>query len=573
MIKLPMSRARPSRPRPIGKKLGSNVSLTTPARRLPIGPLPPIRPRRILLLVALLVAGLAGGYFGFNRWQESQAPQPISGQAVRVQRGTVTATVSATGNVAPLAQARLSFKSSGTIEQVLVKPGDQVVAGQPLITLDTRDLELTVRDRELALESAQTKLDQTLAGGRPEDIAAAQANLDSAQTKLRAVQNGPSAADVQSAESSVISARSNLEKARNDLAKLTTPLSPQDLAQTASAVEKARSALVKAQSDYDKVAWRGDIGSRPEAAALADATADYKSAVAAYELKQQPPSAEDVSSAQQTVASAQASLDTALANLDKVRAGALPEDIAAAQSAVTQAQTNLALKRAPYTAADVQAARIAVQQAQNTLATAQLNVQNATVIAPFDGVVSTVSVAPGELTSSASGAAIVLVDPSSLRVDVAVDESDISKVRVGERAQITFDSLGTRQYSGTVLAVAPAAAIQSGVATYQVSVSVDNPQGALSGMTGSVSIIYEQRDDVLLLPNRAIRTVGRSRVVDILEADGTTRQQVVQTGVANDQNTEIVSGVVDGDQVLIRSTTTRPTNVPGGAVPVLKPGR
>jgi hypothetical protein len=84
-------------------------------------------------------------------------------------------------------------------------------------------------------------------------------------------------------------------------------------------------------------------------------------------------------------------------------------------------------------------------------------------------------------------------------------------------------------------------------------------------MTVTANIIYDQKGDVLLVPNRAIRRQGRDQVVDVLTPDGKTETRVIQRGLSNDQVTEVVAGLVEGDQVIIPTTTTRAPTSAGGA--------
>ncbi|MHB8993382.1 MAG: hypothetical protein ACYC66_17315, partial [Chloroflexota bacterium] len=116
-----------------------------------------------------------------------------------------------------------------------------------------------------------------------------------------------------------------------------------------------------------------------------------------------------------------------------------------------------------------------------------------------------------------------------------------------------------------VVAVAPAGTTQQGVVSYLVSVGIEALNRTLpAGMSASLTIETERKDNVLLVPNRAVRTAGKAKTVEVMSG-GKSETRTVQTGASNDQMIEIVSGVKGGEQVVIPSTTTRSSTNIGGA--------
>src|SRR4051812_6822449 len=140
-------------------------------------------------LIALFVAAaivLGGGLFLYQRF--NSPPATPAQQTAQATRGTITSSISATGSVASTASTRLNFTGVGRVAAVNVSLGDQVEPGQVLATLDTSDLQLAVQQARANLVAAQAKLQQTLAGARPEDVQQAQSTLASAQAKLNGMQ-------------------------------------------------------------------------------------------------------------------------------------------------------------------------------------------------------------------------------------------------------------------------------------------------------------------------------------------------------------------------------------------------
>jgi HlyD family secretion protein len=539
----------------------------------------------------------------------SVQPTAQSFQTEQVRRGRLTSTISGTGTIVPLTSVKLSFKSGGRLTEMNVKLGDSVKKGQSLAKLDTAELALQVTQARASLSSAQAKLaatkagsrpeeiksahaqldaaraklDSMLAGGRPEEIASAKASLDSARTKLAQVQAGSSDADIRAAEQSVVSADAVLAKADNDFAKLKAGAAPEDIRNAELDLERAKNSLWSSQTSRD-----GTCGGRAQQYQCDAANASVAAAETAVSVSRNnleklkaPPKPEDIIAAEKNSASARAQLVSARARLDLVRSGARLEDIAAAQASAIQAEQSLILKQKPYTDADIQAQRQSVAAAEAQLATrlapytdadilsaqaavdqakaqldlAQLNLTNAELTAPFDGVVSSVAGNVGEYAAgSAASPVVALVSIGEMRLDVTVDEADVSKVQVGQNTTVTLDAVGPQPLSGKVAAVAPSATIQSGVATYQVSISLPAAAVAKAGMTATATITYAERNEVLMLSNRAIRTQGRNRVVEVQAGDKSDQRQV-RVGLSNDQMTEIVEGVSEGDTVIIRATT------------------
>jgi len=141
---------------------------------------------------------------------------------------------------------------------------------------------------------------------------------------------------------------------------------------------------------------------------------------------------------------------------------------------------------------------------------------------------------------------------------------DVNRVKAGQKAEVTLDALPDATLQGTVTQIAPAGVVSSGVVNYPVTVALDDSAaGVKTGMTASPNIIVEQRDNVLSVPNRAIRSQGRQRFVTVL-FEGQQMQVPVQTGLSNDTSTEITSGLKEGDEVVLNATTSTNQNRAAG---------
>ena len=153
-----------------------------------------------------------------------------------------------------------------------------------------------------------------------------------------------------------------------------------------------------------------------------------------------------------------------------------------------------------------------------------------------------------------------------LRVDVVVDETDVGKITVGQSVMVSFEALAGQRFPATVKVVAPTATVQSGVVSYAIQVQLAPGASMVRpGMTATAAITMASREDVLVVPNRAIKTIQRNKSVDVQTADGKTETRPVQVGLANDSQTEIVSGLTAGERVVLPTTSVRSvTSGPGG---------
>ncbi len=586
-----------------------------------------MRPSQI---ITLLMAGIVSAFIGFQAYDRvtgASLPPPPPRQTAVVQRSNIAATVSATGSVVSQNSSQLTFRSSGRVIEVNVSPGSTVTKGQVLARLDPRDLQLQLDQARASLSSAQAKLDtikdgarpediasaraqvssaqaklsDMISGGRPEDVASAQAAVDSAQAKLNLAMHPYTDAEIRAQESAVAQAQAALQKAQTDLYNLQHP-DPTQVRNAEIELERSRNALNQVYINRDLTCGQKGKNSAECKAAHANAAASeasVKTAQSNLDNLKAGGKPQEIADAQAALQSAQAQLASAQQKLAEMQAGPKPEDLAQAQAAleqaklqlalksnpytsqdiaqqqaaVVQAQQQLALKSEPYTARDLQTAQAAVDQAQASVSQAEMNLENSVLTAPFDGMVSTVGYSVGAMSSSGGtvGApGITLIDTKNLRLDVNVDEVDVTKLAIGQQATVTFDALSGAQLSGQVTAISPAAQVNQGVVTYLASIVLAPGQsGYKVGMSGTASITVAQKNNVLVVPNRALRTVGRNRAVDVLDpATGKTETRNVRVGMANDQFTEIIEGLGEGEVVVIPSTTTAAPRTGGVGGPV-----
>jgi HlyD family secretion protein len=351
-------------------------------------------------------------------------------------------------------------------------------------------------------------------------LAQAEASLAAAQARLDQLKN-PSPTDVAAAQAQLASAEAALLQLKNP--------NLNDLLMAKADLEKAAAALARAQADYDRIGGASNpmIAMLPQALTLQQATLDYQKAQAAFNARFNPSDSQ----------------------------------LKQAQAAVEQARAQLARLTNPNPN-DLKSAQASVDQARAARDLARVRLDYAIIKAPFDGMVTRVDVDLGS-TVSAGRAVLAIADVSEYRVKLNIDETDIAKIKVGQEVTISLEAYPGVSIPARVTEVASNATMVQGVVNYVVTVSLSSNQAVplKLGMTADANILIANRENVLILSNRAIRAAGNSRYVTILNEDKTTQEIEVKTGMANEQETEIVSGLREGQVAIIPLVQQNPLNI------------
>jgi len=508
--------------------------------------------KRVVIIVVIL-AVFAGvtvvGYQFLNPEPYNIAEDPDV-EVIEIQRDTILATINAAGRIEPESEVQVDFEANNSlVAEVLVERGQSVAAGTELARLDTSGLELAVKQAEIELARAEAQLEQLYKTALAEDVVSAQAAVESAQANLDQVLDGPRQDEIVSAQAAVESARANLNRAQEGP-------SEDDITVAAASLRRTEIALKEAQWAYDQVAYRGDVGALPQALQLEQATIDYETALANYNLAVEGPTDADIAAARSQLAQAESSLARLLESPTEA-------DIAAAQSQLAQAEASLARLLEEPDDAEVAAAQAAVATARIGLEQAQRNLAKASVIAPIDGVVTEINVKRGE-HPPVERPVMVLTDMSDYHIDVEVDEIDIGRVARDQRVVIVVDAVPDEDFVGHVADISPGPIqdVSSGIVAYEVIIALDSDDPRLMpGMTADATIETERLEEVLVVPNRAV-SVDRSggepvAYVEKVAEDGNPIRAEVELGLRNETVSQVLSGLDDGDQIIIRGLSSR----------------
>jgi HlyD family secretion protein len=212
--------------------------------------------------------------------------------------------------------------------------------------------------------------------------------------------------------------------------------------------------------------------------------------------------------------------------------------------------------------AKLKQARAQVQQSQASLKQLEEQLSYTTIVAPMDGVILSRDVEMGDAVSSilvlGSTATLVMTegDTTEVYVQGKVDEADIAHVYLGQPARIKVESFRDRLFNGKVTKIAPMGVEKDNVTTFEVRVSINNPGGELkANMTANAEILLDEHKGVLMVPENSVIYDNQKNsfveVPDKSQKDG-KRKVAVKIGLSNGSVTEIVSGLKEGDQVVLQ---------------------
>lgn len=472
----------------------------------------------LLIIFVLLSLALIAGL----RVAKALHKPPEPPRTVAAHLGDIAILVSETGTIEPVDKVDVKSKAAGRLLAIPVQEGQFVTRGQTIALVDRSLIDPQLSRDQAQFRQAQSRLTQTEAEYALQvrqtaaAIAQAQAGLAQSQTHLRVVQAG----------------------AR-----------PQELAQ-------GREAVARAQIAYDDA-----LRTQKRKASL---------------LSKGFISQADFDTSQVAVDTSESSLATARQQLALTEAGPRIQDVNDARAQVEAARVQLSGAEAnagqdEVKRSDIAQARAAVAQISGDIQQLQVNIADTRIVAPASGLVLKKYKQPNEIVQSATtgfsdAQSIVATLGSRLEVKVGINEVDIAKVHDHAFATITADALPDVAFNGSVTEIAPAstnafADTGSGssgganaIAKFWVKVAFARYDPRLrSGMSANVSILSQKRAHVVLAPLEAVTFTGQRGQVTVLNALGRQEKRMVEAGLRNDTDVEIVSGLTAGEKLVVPS--------------------
>jgi len=452
-----------------------------------------------------------------------------------------------------LTQARLAV-AQAEIDLADAKE-DLEEAQDPYTDLDLTQARLAVTQAEIDLQEAQEDLETLL---NPDLEAAravvrdAEAALVSARNQLVVVENDSDNADkIRALEAEANWYRTHYWETEQKFNKGKVSQDKLDQEYTNMLAAEERLAVARAKAESSLTDAQNKVAQAEES--LLDAQENLAEFLGG-------PDALELSQVENRVAQEEYNLAKAQETLAEIEAGPDPSDTTRAEAQVAQAEYNLA--KAQETLAeieagpdpdDVEVAEAKVVSDQATLEEAQDALEATTMVAPYDSTVISVGPEVGDLVSSNVTVA-TLADLTNLRVRAIVDETDISLVEIGQQVEVTFDAFPGHRFWGQVLEVPLQGELMQNIMTYEVPVSLEGAEDVAlkPGMTANLRVVVGRREDVLLVPAMAVQQGEEGHVVMVQDTpQGPGMATRVEVGLSDGMYVEIVSGLIEGDRVVV----------------------
>lgn len=507
--------------------------------------------------VAVLL--LAVGWFAFGRGGKTVT---LTSEEVRV--GELVQTVDATGTLRSVHETHLSFETSGIVGAVNVKVGDRVKAGTVLATLRAADqyaeaqetaaavrvAEATAASARVSVENAEQAIERARAEGA-QNVAEARAALRSTLvTSLITTRKALTEADE---IIGVDNAFANL-----DYKDVLSALDGGALPDAKNAYAAAKASLVAAETPVFALSSASSDADVSAAEALADrAFADVSVLLlrTSRVLDATTVAAGDFSAADLTALKASFATTRTAAQTARDNARLARQAVDAAVLAASQAEdAAVAARKAAEATATVQAQELTRANAQRSSSGARLS--KTVLRSPIAGTVTAVDVDPGELALSGTPVITVQTVDGQFEIVAQIAEADVSKVSLGDAADVTFDAFGERtMFTARVVSIDPAQELVDGVVVYEAKLALD-PVGKDTvlkpGMTADATITTERVPGVLSVPQRAVLLKDGGNVVRVQTGETTFEERAVTTGLRGDGGrVQILDGLTAGEKVVI----------------------
>ncbi|MEY4747422.1 MAG: hypothetical protein RLZZ416_471 [Candidatus Parcubacteria bacterium] len=566
-----------------------------------------------IIAAILAVAAFGGGYWAYAKFAGT-AGQTRYVLAV-VETGTIISTVSGSGQVSPSNQIDIKPKVSGDVVSLPVSEGQAVAAGTAIAYLDSTAAQKTVRDAKTSLESAKLSLEKlrqpadaltlTQAKNALEKAKVSKQNATDSLAKayadgfndvsdlfldLPTVMNGLNTVLFGADRSLGGPGQSNVDFYKDAIYAYNDAKAQSYYDDAKTKYAAAKAAYDAAFAAYKTTNRSADTTSIGKLVDLSYTTTQQvsdalKSANNLIQLYQDTQTARGLTSAAisstqlTTLGSYTSTINTHLSSLSSSVTNIHDdiEAIAEADRGITESEQSLTKTIAGTDPLDIRATELTVEQRTNALQDATDALADYTIRAPFDGTIAKLDAKRGDAVSSASTIA-TLITKQQL-AELSLNEVDAAKLKIGDKATLTFDAIDGLSITGAVASVDALGTVSQGVVSYAVKIGFDAQDPRVKpGMTVNASIQTDVHQSVLMVPSSAVKTQnGQSYVqafmpplTDTAGASGVTSatppQNIpVTTGISDDTNTEILSGLTEGQQVVTRTTgTLTQTTTTGG---------
>ena len=474
-----------------------------------------------------------------------------------VTRQDISSRLSSSGVLKPRNSYQVSSLAEGEITSADFEVGDQVEKGQVLYRIDVSSMEEEMKAAQNSAERAARNLEEA-----QKDYSRAQGRFNDGI--FRSGDSGYIKKIYIKAGETVSSGTKIADIEDDSIMRLKVPF----LSAEAAAIGTGSTALVTLSSTGEQIPGTVTAVSSKDETLTGGRIVRYVTIEAAN-----PGGLTTEQSAAASVGDYSSSLEGTFSPVvETILSADLPDSVTVEQLLVSEG--DYAAKGAPIFRFDresadklmrsfrekLDSAKDAMDSANSKIESTKSSMNNYTITAPISGTVIRKNMKAGDkITSKGSGDGVmaVIYDLSSITFSMSIDELDISKVKTGQTVQITAEAAGDASFRGIVENVSLESANNNGITTYPVSVTVKDPKGLLPGMNVNGKILLEESKNALVIPAASLM---RGNVVSVKDpsvkaAQGEVpagfREVTVETGIMNDEQVEVTSGLAEGDEVYL----------------------
>ena len=447
------------------------------------------------VLIAIIIVGLA--YWAYHSVSAGAVVPQYT--IVPVRTGTITQTISGTGQISASNQTDIQSQVSGTIETINVSVGQTVHAGDLIATIDSTNAAVSLQNAKISLAKLTEPAKQTDISNAQNNITQAYSNgfnaVTSAFSDLPAVISGMKDMLYSQAGFLSDSRSSYLTAYAQTLRSQAGSSYDAALVQYQNALTEYK-ALTRASATSSIDVMLADTAAAVKA--MADSVKNVQNTVT-YVIQQQPEYLPSGATAASTNVNSWSTAVTSDLGT-----------IVSAENSIQSAQNSLTTLLAGADSLDIESSRLAVQHAQKTY-------DNYFIRAPYDGVIGRIPVSVyGQAGSATTVATIVGVNKIA---SISLNEVDAAKVADGQPVNITFDAIDGLNATGTVSSIDQVGVVSSGVVSYGVKIAVNTTDSRIkAGMSVNTSIVTKQDQNVLIIPSAAVKTQGNTKYVLVLDS-------------------------------------------------------
>ncbi|MDD4409102.1 MAG: efflux RND transporter periplasmic adaptor subunit [Candidatus Pacebacteria bacterium] len=583
---------------------------------------------KISIFLVIIIGCLGYYIFGTSNNQTSETKYTIA----QAEKGTIMNSVSGTGQVSAYNQAAVNSSVEGDIIKLNIKAGDEVDKDQIIVVVDSTEAREKISNAEDALETAKLSLEKTKRGLRDEELAVSQLDIENkkeaiitAEKDLETVKNDA----VNDLEDVKDKAQTDLNKVYNDyIAEIKNAMDKSvdaiyfitdiqyahfnDNSQEGIKLASGKSGIVKDLFGLDdggranvNTLDKARAGIRAEILSLQE-TKDKDKANELYikirdilsrtkDVINAIPLNDSVTTTEKTnILTRKTTIENEISTLTNKRQDVIDQEktnntnidditkkneesikaatdkIETAKTSLESAEKQLTLKTSidPY---EIKTQEMNVKQKENALQEAKDSLNDYYIKAPFAGVVASVSAELGNYVSG--GSAIATIITKKQMAEITLNEVDIANIKVGQKATLTFDAIENLTVTGEVVEIALIGTVSQGVVSYPVKIILNDSNDKIkSGMSTSVSIIIDFKQDAIMVPASAVKTANNTSYIlipssvesidknnlptEAIRLSNNVEQKTVETGKTSDDYIEVTSGLEEGDLIITKTVTS-----------------